>query len=83
MSSRVGSARAAKRAARSFMACAYKRLSAYKQQSAFLIARPTTTLRATGALAGLVNRCVFVLYVSFAFFGALLAGLAFAAAHVL
>lgn len=37
---------------------------------------------AMAAVAGLVNRRVFGLYVGYAFFGALAAGLAFAFAHV-
>jgi uncharacterized membrane protein YraQ (UPF0718 family) len=48
---------------------------------AFLIAGPTTTIPAMAAVAGLVNRRVFVLYVSYAFFGAVVAGAVYAAVH--
>ncbi len=50
---------------------------------AFLISGPTTTLPAMAAVAGLVTRRVFLLYVGFALFGALLAGYAYALAHYL
>jgi uncharacterized membrane protein YraQ (UPF0718 family) len=50
---------------------------------AFLIAGPTTTIPAMAAVAGLVNRRVFALYVGYAFFGAILAGLAFAAVRLI
>jgi len=48
---------------------------------AFLIAGPTTTIPAMAAVAGLVNRRVFALYVSYAFVGAIVAGIVFAAVH--
>lgn len=41
---------------------------------AFLIAGPTTTLPAMAAVWGITNRRVFVLYLSFSFFGALVFG---------
>lgn len=50
---------------------------------AFLISGPTTTLPAMAAVAGLVTRRVFLLYVGFALFGALIAGYAYALAHYL
>ena len=50
---------------------------------AFLIAGPTTTLPAMAAVAGLVTRRVFALYVGFALFGAIVAGYAYALAQVL
>lgn len=46
---------------------------------AFLIAGPTTTIPAMAAVAGLVNRRVFALYVGYAFVGAVVAGIIFAA----
>jgi uncharacterized membrane protein YraQ (UPF0718 family) len=45
---------------------------------AFLIAGPTTTLPAMAAVAGLVTRRVFLLYVGYALFGAMAAGYAYA-----
>jgi uncharacterized membrane protein YraQ (UPF0718 family) len=50
---------------------------------AFLIAGPTTTLPAMAAVSGLVTRRVFGLYVGFALFGAMVAGYAYALAHLL
>ena len=44
---------------------------------AFLIAGPTTTLPAMAAVWGLVQRRVFLLYVSFALLGALVLGLVY------
>ena len=44
---------------------------------AFLVAGPTTTIPAMAAVSGLVTRRVFALYISFALFGAILAGLAY------
>lgn len=45
---------------------------------AFLIAGPTTTLPAMAAVAGLVTRRVFALYVGLALFGAMIAGFVYA-----
>jgi uncharacterized membrane protein YraQ (UPF0718 family) len=50
---------------------------------AFLIAGPTTTLPAMAAVSGLVTRRVFLLYVGFALFGAVIAGYAYGLAHCL
>jgi uncharacterized protein len=50
---------------------------------AFLIAGPTTTLPAMAAVAGLVTRRVFALYVGFALFGAIAAGFAYVLAQLL
>ena len=50
---------------------------------AFLISGPTTTLPAMAAVYGLVTRRVFLLYVGFALFGAIIAGYAYFFAHLL
>ena len=50
---------------------------------AFLIAGPTTTLPAMAAVAGLVTRRVFALYIAFVLFGAIAAGYAYALAQLL
>ena len=50
---------------------------------AFLIAGPTTTLPAMAAVAGLVTRRVFALYVGFALFGAIVAGYAYSLAQLI
>ena len=44
---------------------------------AFLVSGPTTTLPAMAAVWGIVNRRIFMLYISFALFGAILTGLLF------
>jgi uncharacterized membrane protein YraQ (UPF0718 family) len=49
---------------------------------AFLIAGPTTTLPAMAAVAGLVTRRVFALYIAFVLFGAIAAGYAYALAQI-
>lgn len=49
---------------------------------AFLISGPTTTLPAMGAVWGITTKRVFALYVSFALFGAVIAGYAYALAHL-
>lgn len=49
---------------------------------AFLISGPTTTLPAMAAVYGLVTRRVFLLYVGFALFGAIIAGYAYFFAHL-
>ena len=49
---------------------------------AFLIAGPTTTLPAMAAVAGLVTRRVFALYVGFALFGAIVAGYAYSLVQI-
>jgi uncharacterized membrane protein YraQ (UPF0718 family) len=50
---------------------------------AFLIAGPTTTLPAMSAVWGLVNRRVFLLYIGFILFGAVLAGYLYAFSLIL